>query len=561
MTTALPGLPLSMDDDALSPEDWEKQKKIWEDKTKSASSAAATEQLINGEVSPNMPVPEEHFIHGWLTAKKGNPNSGNHGHKGIPGQVGGSAPGDGMGAPAGAVAGANVIAQPTAGGGSAAVTSPRPTGAPQNPANPQTPVTGVGEPRGGAYATPKKKFNAAEFDALSVPDRVAKWEQMSMEERDDLANARQAVRVKTAQLLAGAGARPAFSGNVKADLATRLNACKDMSMPDAHERIVKVVDEADSLLEKIGVNPQVRHQLGMEMADALVSQEHEAMSRQLGDHGIRHLQGNIENSNMVLDKVPGQSNDRAKAQIYISQIFHDTGYLTEPSGMFLDEGHKRWSAEHYDENIRPIVEKAMGKPAASEITHIIRTHDDTSLDWESDPVASAVRVADNMALFHKEKLPPLFRVKGNLSLLTDAHTGKLSIEDARAKMIENINASPFSDKVKGQLTKGANEVSKMTGKFTLGMLGGYISGASWKNGHINIELTRNKNQDLLNRMLDLGQKQFAKFAKSYKVDPDKFLKDLNFEFPQSPPPSRVLLSAEIVGLKEKAMRILYGRKR
>lgn len=526
MPTALPGLPLSVDDDLITPELMAEQKALWEKKNRQAKKARTT--------------------------TKGGPGSGNRGHKGVPGHLGGSAPGDAQGVAAGPQPQAVGQAVPMA-----ATVQPAVQGQLQVQAQAQAPAQ---------YA--QAAHQRATFDrtliSRPIPDRISAWEALPIEERDRQANARQTIRAAQTSLIAEAGERPIFSGDVRKDVAARLTQLKDFTTPEAHDRIKTILGDSDAVFERMKIKPELRYKLGMEMTDTLVAQESEAMTRQLGDHGIHHIQGNIEMATTILEKIPGQDTDRARAQVYIANVFHDTGYLTEPSRNFLDEGHPRWSAEHYDENMRPLVAQAIGPRAARDITHMITTHAGTDIDWKADPVASAVRVSDNLALFQREKLPPVFRVTGNVGTLVDLHNGRIDVATARQRMIANIGKTSFSERVKSQLIKGANEVNERTGKFTLGMLGGRVDSVNWTGEHLKVALRENRNDTVLNKLLDLGQKQLAKFAKSYHIDPNEFLKNLAFKFPPDGP--TVLETVVVQGARSakkeihKVLGILYGRK-
>jgi hypothetical protein len=530
---AVPGLPLSMDDDMISDEMLEKRVEKYA-KSKKDTPAPAKE---------TKPADAQHFM-GWIAGqratKKGGEGSGNFDHAGRPGKVGGSAD-EGSGTPGKE---GERTAGTEAGGGKGGKILESP--------DLQMSPRGI-----------KNEFDKKHWEEMDVPTRMNEWKNLSIEERDRQANARQMIPANQRAMLAGLGERP-NTGDVRADLGERVKQGKELLTQLGTDKITKVVTDADDIFARMGVKPEVRHKLGMEMADALISQEHEAMARQLGDHGIHHIQGNIDMALDILDKVPGEDSDRAKAAVYVACVFHDTGYMTEPSRAFMDEGHPRWSAEHYDENIRPIVAQAIGRRWAGQVTQIVATHAGTDIDWESDPVASAVRVADNAALFHREKLPPVFRyVEGTTQTLFDLYQKRISVDQARATVIEKINKSGHSAKVKAQLTKAAHEISGKTGDFTLGMLSGVMEGARWQDGHIQLDLRRTKKNDWLNQMLDLDQKQFGKLAKSYGVDPSGFTQTLEFTFRGAG--GNPLLSARIIGegaarKERRGYSILYGRR-
>lgn len=413
---------------------------------------------------------------------KGGPGSGNYGHAGRPGEVGGSAPASGGGSP-----------------------------------------TGSG-------------FNADEWSSLGMNDRRDKWESLSARQRDKMTNAANRIPVNQAGVLSHAGDRPEFSSDIKASITKRLEQTtkingEDFIPTDDTKLISDTLFEMDDALAEVGVDPKLRHALAMEATDALVAQDREALGRTLGDHGIRHLRGNVEIAKEILAAHPDTDTAGDIAETYVAQVFHDTGYLTDPSRIFLDEGHARWGAQHYDANIRPLVEKALGRRAAGEISHIIRTHASTDVDWDEDVLASASRIADNMALFHKEKLPPLFRfVSSSTSILEDLGTGKITASKAQQLLTKKVNGTNLSASIKKQLSGAIGEISPVSPKFILGMLGGSIGKIVWKGNHLVITLQRNTEATRLQKVLDLGQRQFAKFAKTYGYDADHFLESLQFEF-------------------------------
>jgi hypothetical protein len=354
-----------------------------------------------------------------------------------------------------------------------------------------------------------------------------------------MTNATNQIPMNQSSIIKHAGDRPEFSGDVKQSISNRLDQLVTVDgeefIPGKDAGMIHdTIDEMDDALAAIGVKPELRYQLAMEAADALVAQDREALGRTLGDHGIHHLRGNISAAMQIIEAHPDTDSPNDTAETYIAQVFHDTGYLTDPSRMFLDEGHARWGAQHFDANIRPLVEQALGKRAAGEISHIIRTHASTDIDWEEDVLASASRIADNMALFHKEKLPPLFRyVPSSTSILEKMGAGKMSASQARNALRRKVKGSNLSGSIKDQLLGAVGEISPISPKFILGMLGGSIGKIEWKGNRLLVHLKRNAEATRLQKVLDLGQKQFAKFARTYGYSPSDFMQSLKFEFKDS----------------------------
>ena len=191
------------------------------------------------------------------------------------------------------------------------------------------------------------------------------------------------------------------------------------------------------------------------------------------------------------------------------------------------------------------------------MSEIIGTHADTVLDWKDDPEGSAFRLADNLALFHEEKLPAMFEyVKGNTSELVDFARGEKSLDEAKAAMHENIDGSKLSDSMKERLNAAVEETSGILPKLTMGMVGAKVGDMEWVDDHLKVDLIRTTaNEDLL-KALDMGQRQFDKFAKTYGVDPVEFSKTGTAIFSQD---GEVVLEAEIVKVESRMVEMLVRR--
>lgn len=432
---------------------------------------------------------------------KGGPGSGNFNHAGRPGEVGGSTPDN------------NGI------------------------------KTGISRQYAGAQ---EKKTKTTELLSMNIKDRKAAFEAMGESGQDDYTDAENSIRIYQDDKLSFAGSRPEHSGDVKSAISQRLKQIGNYIPVDSSKTINATVSELDSYLEKCGTSSETRHRLAMEAVDALSAQENESLSRSLGDHGINHIRGNIDFSLGLANEIPGADSDSDKAQILLTNIFHDTGYMTEPSRMFLDSAHARWSQQHYDENISPLVEDALGKREARKVSTMIRTHASTDIDYENDPVGTAVRMADNMSLFHREKLPGLLRyIPQNIGVLETFARGKISLEDARQLMEENVKASKLSREVKKALLKSVNEVSPLTPKFTLGMTGGEVKKFKWTGDHIKVTLKKSDNYTRLQKLLDLGQRQFGKYAETYGQSISSLRRGLLFKFRKPPEGGNVLLESDV----------------
>lgn len=147
----------------------------------------------------------------------------------------------------------------------------------------------------------------------------------------------------------------------------------------------------------------------------LVHQEIETRGRSLGDHGIRHCTANSENSvNMLSQLKESGANITGKDKLMALtiQANHDMGYTMGQAAVDVMAkgavGHQHNSgilSKDKEEQAR--YAKVFGKDAPR-MAEIIETHDSTDIDWEADPVASAVRLSDSIALFGKDKVQDLF---------------------------------------------------------------------------------------------------------------------------------------------------------
>ena len=375
-------------------------------------------------------------------------------------------------------------------------------------------------------------FIAGDWKEKEVGERKEAWGDLSVRQRDRMANASDSIRERVSTVTDYAGERPEHTGNIQNAIEDRAYQLRELVPSDATEQIITTAKTLDKHLEEAGVPSELRHKMAMDAVDTMMVQENEALGRSLGDHGINHIQGNIDMSMGMMKAIPGEETARDKAAIHIAAIYHDTGYVAAPSHYFLDEGHPRWSMQHYNENIKGDVAKAIGKRQAEEIAHIIRTHDSTEINWSEDPAGSSFRTADNLALFSKVKTPGVFRyVPENLAVLESMASGKISVSKAQSAMIKNIENTSYNKWIKHELSRSVGEVSPILPKFTLGMKAGRVSNFSWEsNDHIKVSIKRTPQYDNLMKSLDLGQSQFTKLAKTYGIDPGKFKSDLSFSY-------------------------------
>jgi len=262
--------------------------------------------------------------------------------------------------------------------------------------------------------------------------------------------------------------------------------------------------------------------------DKMVFQEIQSRKRQLGDHGIRHVVGNIENAHNMLDSIG--FNDPLSGPL-VTQAFvdHDIGYTagaaSEPGEFQATQMHPEVSERYAKANSQY---KEIFGDRVDALYHAIKTHGDSNLDWNGDPVLSSIRLADNISLFAKDKLPALFMdVPGamfELYRLQLSRQGEESSEESlpgiKKRLLERVDASGLDDRIKGELRQAVDEVGDITPKFTLGMLAGEVDSFAFDKdaGVMDVNIQTRPEREILNGLFDMGERQFMKFVGEYDVE-------------------------------------------
>ena len=401
----------------------------------------------------------------------------------------------------------------------------------------QTPPEGVRVNKGtrdpnARWYTPKFKEDV--WKGMDANERRKNWKKLSVTDKDRLADPSNSILHHQIQLLSDVIPWK-DTRNVERDIHSRIDGASHKLFPESKQMIRDLSDDLLSVLSKSGVDPQTIRPLLVAATDALLTQEMESCNHQLGDHGIHHIKGDIKRGHEILNCVPNEGTPEQVAQLYLTGIFHDIGYLTGPARMTLQTGHSRWSQEYFQTHIAPLMKPAFDSSTINSISMNVGNHDSSDIDWENDPIGSAFRVSDNTALFAEDKLPPVYRyVPENINVLIDIASGKLTFEGGKSVMIQNIssngNLSPYQ---KSTFLRAAEESTEFTTNQAIGMLGGKIVGAAWEDEHIVIKIRPDDTYTALQQVSDLGQSQFGAFAESYNYDPKQFIKDLSFDFVNS----------------------------
>lgn len=274
----------------------------------------------------------------------------------------------------------------------------------------------------------------------------------------------------------------------------------------------------------------------------LLYQEEESRGRQFGDHGIRHVIGDI----VYADKFASELNNllpenkkisnRKRLLMDIVLLNHDMGYTVE---QVRDDKSFKNSQSHPAISMKMFIhDLSEGKYKKirlnnEEIKFIktaIATHDNKKIDWENQPEVSAIRLSDNMGLFQKEKLPFLFeKVENSQEILENLHkdcketNGKRRLEFIKQLML-GVKKTNLPTQTKKNLFNAARETSCFTAKVTLGMWAGEIEEVKFDKTDkekifADIKIKHNAyNKKLQEAGFNLGGNKFKKFAESLGVN-------------------------------------------
>lgn len=365
--------------------------------------------------------------------------------------------------------------------------------------------------------------------------RKKEWDKLSRSNQDKLANAKRSIGEKINKITGGRESWP-DTGNAEEDIALRCESFRGSMISDEAAKLSR--DFGTRLandIEELEAPPALARELAMAATDAIIAQEFEAAGRVLSDHGAHHITENVRIANDILTK-GGLDTAENRVAVAFAAAYHDTGYLTPPADIFLDAGHERWGSQYFSAAIAPTLLEAFGKESAASISEIIENHNSNVLDWEGSPARSAFSLADNMALFHFEKMPPMLRdIKPMIGLLARYVSKDLTLPELRTTMEDMImSKSGIPKDIKDQYMKAVKEVGPTLPGFTLGMVGARIAGVKWKGDHPEITIYRHKQSKAMSKLdevLDLGKSQFKKFAKTFKFDAATFIekKYLNIE--------------------------------
>ncbi len=417
------------------------------------------------------------------------------------------------------------------------VRSPKPTEIPV----PEEQMRSVVEAPTGAGLVPKTfdiSGYAKNFDEITQEQRMAQanYQDISAQIIKDLGT----VQTTPAKRVLVAGRLTEKSiDTIMQNARSEITASANYLAGDTTDLLHRYTNKTEQLIRKYksefkGTKAEDLDAIVTDSVQKLLFQEVESNRQSFTDHGIRHIVHNVESQLEILDvlekngaKITGK--DRLLSVFAMTN--HDVGYsnpLTREGGM---RGIKATS-EHqiYSEKIAA-EQKALwdyGKVFSSseydKAVHLIRTHDDTVLDL-ADPLGLAMRVADNTALFHQEKLPSMFAYinGGKESLLALGRAAKdkntEEFEKIRGDIKSSIQASNLGANLKRDLLSATDSMDMMTPKFAMGTLAGKISGikSGGRDSLMKMTIQYNELDKLLQERFDMGQRQTKKLLEAYGV--------------------------------------------
>lgn len=212
---------------------------------------------------------------------------------------------------------------------------------------------------------------------------------------------------------------------------------------------------------------QDKREMKDRIEDVLKKQQAYTDGRGLGDHGIKHIYGNIERSDYALRQ--HEVSASARLAVLIAQVYHDEGYTTDEIHKKIesDKNHDKASQLLFEHNQKEFFQRFFmtegGEPdqvRMNAILDAIGEHNEDMPDKvkeninpyydnadgnerENHLIVTAVHLSDKCALSENEKLAELYENENMVSLLTRIYeTGEKALEykTNMQKEFENIPA-------------------------------------------------------------------------------------------------------------------------
>lgn len=276
-----------------------------------------------------------------------------------------------------------------------------------------------------------------------------------------------------------------------------------------------------------GIKAEDLNAMAVDNIRKLLYQEVESNRQQFTDHGIRHIVGNTIRSKEIMNTM-GTPTGKQELMGDFIMTNHDVGYTTPLiragglRGVMMAGQHPSFSEKIAGQQRSMFNEgKVFSGDEYDKILSTIATHDATKMD-KDDLIATPTRISDNLSLFSTEKLPGMFRYVKNgdrdliIMGMAASKNDKVSFEVIKTKLYHKIDESNLSPQLKRDLKAATKEISYVTPKFTLGVLAGEISKITKSStGGVQVDIKYNSYDAFLQRYFDMGQKQTKKFLGDY----------------------------------------------
>lgn len=281
----------------------------------------------------------------------------------------------------------------------------------------------------------------------------------------------------------------------------------------------------------------------------LVHQEFESARRTLGDHGLRHLGHNIKAQERVFDAIEkggGTIGPKDRLAAAVVMVTHDLGYsipaIARGGFKVKDNYHPQASAEMWGQEVAadPALRRIFDDKTTTKMEGWIRSHSGSDIDWDNDPVGTAVRLADNTHLY-SDKMPELlFDRPGAMELMVKlrlAADSGADWEPLKAALGAHIDGrTDLAPPQMAALKQAASEITPKTSEFLVSRLAGRDMSMSYDgNGKLSVNVEQSPLREMIGRVFgaDDMDKQFVKMLGDFGHKPDGILEG-------QPPPSATL---------------------
>ena len=350
------------------------------------------------------------------------------------------------------------------------------------------------------------------------------------------------------------GETKGYKGDLKAAINAHLDelGAHGWIIPSNVERAKKLMGKMAEHGEAAGIDKAKLATLMEENVRKLAHQEIEAAQRTLGDHGVRHLAVNAEQSDAIFDQLKKGGMDISPMDYFMANqvwLDHDMGY-TIPAiargGFAVKDNYHPQASTVMVFQQRDKYTDLFGKDGFDRYVQAVSNHSGSQVDWQKDYFGSAVRLADNTHLFADkmpevlfdskeavetmvkirlaiEAVPPTVEVEGKMKRTPeDKAKFKGLIAGIRGQLNKAIEArDDLPPESKAALLKAAREIGELTPKFLIGRLAGRSPKFDFDGKDMKVVIEQSQARETIGEVFgnDQADSQFTKLLKDYGVDP------------------------------------------